>query len=79
MGSEANSFLAGAAWSDFRGYVCHPQAAGRHRWAALVARGVVGFWLRLVGAGFLCLWRGRAGLFFPTRGKEPKGDRGQPI
>ena len=54
MGSEANSFLAGAAWSDFRGYVCHPQAAGRHRWAALVARELVGFWLRLQGAEFLC-------------------------
>ena len=33
----------------------------------------------LRGAGFLCPWRGRAGLFFPTRGKEPKGDRWQPI
>ena len=42
MRSEANCFLAGAAWSDFRGYVCCPLAAGRHRWAALVGRGVVG-------------------------------------
>ena len=42
MSREAIRFLAGAAWSDFRGYVCHPLAGGRHRWAALVARGVVG-------------------------------------
>ena len=76
---EANCFLAGAAWNGLRCYACCALAAGRHRWAALVARGVVGFWLRLVGAGFLCLWRGRAGLFFPTRGKEPKGARWQPI
>ena len=48
---------------------------GRPRWA----REMVGFWLRLVGAGFLCPWRGRAGLFFPTRGKEPKGAQWQPI
>ena len=75
---EANSFLAGAAWSSLRCCACCPLAAGRHRWAALVARKMVGLWLRLLGVGFLCPWRGRAGLFFPTRGKEPKGDRWQP-
>ena len=75
---EANCFLAGAAWSDFGCYACCPLATGRHRGAALVAREVVSLWLRLMGAGFLCPWRGRARLFFPTRGKEPKGDRWQP-
>ena len=39
---EANSFLAGAAWSDFRCCACCPPAVGRHQWAALAARGVVG-------------------------------------
>ena len=51
---EANSFLAGAAWNGFRGYVCCPLAAGRHRWAALVGRGLVGL------AGFGCRWTDRA-------------------
>ena len=35
---EAIRFLAGAAWSSFGCYVSCPLAAGRHRWAALVAR-----------------------------------------
>ena len=35
---EANGFLAGAAWNALRYYACCPLAAGRHRWAALVAR-----------------------------------------
>ena len=39
---EANCFLAGAAWSALRCYAYRLLAAGRHRWAALVARGVVG-------------------------------------
>ena len=39
---EANCFLAGAAWSDLRCYAYRLLAAGRHRWAALAARGVVG-------------------------------------
>ena len=73
---EANCFLAGAAWNDLRCYACCPLAAGRHRWAALAAREVVGLWPRLQGAGFICPLRGQARLFFPTRGKEPKGDRG---
>ena len=39
---EAIRFLAGAAWSDFRCCACCPPAVGRHQWAALAARGVVG-------------------------------------
>ena len=39
---EANCFLAGAAWSSFGCYVSCLLAAGRHRWAALAARGLVG-------------------------------------
>ena len=42
MWSEANCFLAGAAWSGLGYYACCPLAAGRHQWAALVAREVVG-------------------------------------
>ena len=30
------------------------------------------------GTGFLCPWHGRGRLFFPSRGKEPKGARWQP-
>ena len=74
---EANCFLAGAAWNDLRYYACCPLATGRHRWAALVARGVVGFWLRLMARGSFAHPR-MCGAFFPTRGKEPKGDRWQP-
>ena len=51
MWSEANCFLAGAAWNGFRGYVCRPLAAGRHQWAALVAREVVSLWLCLMARG----------------------------
>ena len=54
MWGEAIGFLAGAAWSALRCYAYRLLAAGRHRWAALAARGVVGLWLRLMGAGFLC-------------------------
>ena len=57
---EAIRFLAGAAWNGFRCCACCPLAAGRHRGAALVGRGMVGLWLRLVGAGFLGPSRGRA-------------------
>ena len=57
MRSEAIGFLAGAAWNGFRGYVCRPLAAGRHRWAALVVRGVVG----LSGVPQLVGWRGGTG------------------
>ena len=39
---EANCFLAGAARNALRCYACCTLAAGRHRWAALVAREVVG-------------------------------------
>ena len=39
MPREANCFLAGAAWSSFGCYVSCLLAAGRHRWAALAARG----------------------------------------
>ena len=38
MPREANCFLAGAAWNALGCYVCCPLAAGRHQWAALVAR-----------------------------------------
>ena len=75
---EANSFLAGAAWNGLGCYVHCPLAAGRHRWAALVVRGVVGFWLRLMARGSLA-HRPMCEAFFPSRGKEPKGDRWQPI
>ena len=74
---EANTFLAGAAWNALRYYACCPLAAGRHRWAALVAREVVGLWLRLQVHGSFA-HRLMCGAFFPTRGKEPKGDRWQP-
>ena len=46
----AIGFLAGAAWNDLRYYACCPLATGRHRWAALVARGVVGL-------GHICMAR----------------------
>ena len=39
---EAIGFLAGAAWSALRCYAYRLLAAGRHRWAALVARKMVG-------------------------------------
>ena len=74
---EANGFLAGAAWNSWGCYTWCPLAAGRHRWAALVARGLVGFWASLRSAGSLA-HRLMCGAFFPTRGKEPKGDRWQP-
>ena len=38
----AIGFLAGAAWNDLRYYACCPLATGRHRWAALGGREVVG-------------------------------------
>ena len=78
MMREAIRFLAGAAWNALECYARCPLAAGRHRWAALVARGVVGFWLRLMARGSFAHPR-MCGAFFPTRGKEPKGDRWQPI
>ena len=74
---EAIGFLAGAAWNGWGCYAIRPLAAGRHRWAALVARGLVGFWASLRSAGSLA-HRLMCGAFFPTRGKEPKGDRWQP-
>ena len=48
---EANCFLARAAWSGWGCYAIRPLAVGRHRWAALVARGLVGLSsaTRLVG------------------------------
>ena len=54
---EAIDFLAGAAWSDFGCYVRCPLAAGRHQWAALVARGVVS----LSGVSRLVSWLGGTG------------------
>ena len=78
MWGEAIGFLAGAAWSALRCYAYRLLAAGRHRWAALAARGVVGLWLRLMARGSFA-HRLMCGAFFPSRGKEPKGDRWQPI
>ena len=52
---KANSFLAGAAWNGLRCHACCLLAAGRHRWAALVGRGVVG----LSGDGY-CVWTDRS-------------------
>ena len=68
--------LAGAAWNNFRCHACRPLAAGRHRWAALVARGLVGFWLRLRGAGIFCPLRGQAGCSFPLAGKNQRATGG---
>ena len=72
---EAIGFLAGAAWSSFGGYVCCPLAVGRHRWAALVARGSVSL-------GCAC-WRmvplpicGCAGRSFPLAGKNQRATGG---
>ena len=48
---EAIGFLAGAAWRGFGCCDARLLAAGRHRWAALAARGVVGLWLRLMARG----------------------------
>ena len=53
---EAIGFLAGAAWSGFRCHACCPLAAGRHRWAALAVRGLVG----LSGVTWLAGWCGGA-------------------
>ena len=59
-------------------YACCPLAAGRHGGRPRCAR-VGGLLAALAGRG-VPLPAARAwGLFFPTRGKEPKGDRGQPI
>ena len=54
---EAIGFLAGAAWNGIRCCACCPLAAGRHRWAALVARKMVG----LSGVSQLVGWRGGTG------------------
>ena len=54
---EAICFLAGAAWNSLGCYAARPLAAGRHRWAALVARGVVG----LSGGGYY-VWTDRSGM-----------------
>ena len=75
MWSEANTFLAGAAWSDFRGYVCHPLAAGRHRWAALVERGRVGLWLRLMARGTFARGAGVGGVLSHSRERT----KGRPV
>ena len=54
---EAIGFLAGAAWRGFGCCVARLLTAGRHRWAALVAREVVG----LAGRVTACrlAWRDR--------------------
>ena len=54
---EAIRFLAGAAWNAFGYYVTRLLADGRHQWAALVARGVVG----LSGGGYY-VWTDRSGM-----------------
>ena len=73
---EANCFLAGAAWNGFRGYVCRPLAAGRHRWAALVARGLVGLLAVPDGARDFCPSRGHGGCSFPLAGKNQRAPGG---
>ena len=57
---EAIGFLAGAAWNNFGCYARCPLAGGRHQWAALVAREVVG----LAGVFSACQlpWRDRSGM-----------------
>ena len=64
---EAIGFLAGAAWNGFRGYVCRPLAAGRHQWAALVGRKMVGLWLRLMARGSLARCAGVRGVLSHSR------------
>ena len=56
MWGEAIGFLAGAAWSALRCYAYRLLAAGRHRWAALAVRGLVG----LSGVTWLAGWCGGA-------------------
>ena len=75
---EANCFLAGAAWNDLRYYACCPLATGRHRWAALVARGVVGFWLRLMARGSF-VHRSMCGAVLSLSRERTKGRPWQPI
>ena len=75
MWGEANSFLAGAAWSGFRCCARCPLAAGRHRWAALVARGLVGFWLRLMARGTFARSAGVRGVLSHSRERT----KGRPV
>ena len=75
MWSEAIGFLAGAAWSSLRCCACCPLAAGRHRWAALVARGVVGFWLRLMARGSFARRTGVGGVLSLSRERT----KGRPV
>ena len=76
---EANCFLAGAAWSGFRCHACCPLAAGRHRWAALVAREVVGPLAAPAGAWFLCTSADVRGCSFPLAGKNQRATGGSQI
>ena len=55
-----------------------PLEAGRHQGGALVARGLVGLSRACEEPGSFAHARAREA-FFPSRGKEPKGARGQPI
>ena len=75
MLSKAKTFLAGAAWNDLRCCACCPLAAGRHRWAALVARGVVGFWLRLMARGSFARRTGVGGVLSLSRERT----KGRPV
>ena len=54
---EANCFLAGAAWNALRCHARRSLAAGRHQWAALVAREMTG----MSGMTWLVGWRDGAG------------------
>ena len=74
---EANGFLAGAAWNGLG-------VMSVVRWRPGGTGGPPSLYARWWAISCAC-WRavplhiGRcAGLFFPTRGKEPKGDRWQP-
>ena len=76
MWSEAIGFLAGAAWRGFGCCVARLLAAGRHRWAALVARKMVGLWLRLMARGSFARGAGKRGCSFPLAGKNQRAPGG---
>ena len=73
---KANCFLAGAAWSGLGCCARCPLAAGRHRGAALAARRVVGFWLRLMARGTFARGAGKRGCSFPLAGKNQRAPGG---
>ena len=76
MMREAIRFLAGAAWNAFGCHAACPLAGGRHRWAALDVRGVVGLWLRLMARGSFARGAGKRGCSFPLAGKNQRATGG---